>query len=112
MGGFWACFYHLFYQLLVDSADQENFNSARFQVIPTVTVTTVCILFATGTSKKNLFSAWTKQFFQAQRSTIFEQRPILKEPSSIDSEVKRITDLGFNCVRVAYSLEAHVRQAF
>ena len=27
-----------------------------------------------------------------------------------DCEVKRISDLGFNCVRVAYSLEAHVRQ--
>lgn len=26
--------------------------------------------------------------------------------------MKRITDLGFNCVRVAYSLEAHVRLMF
>ncbi len=64
LGGFWACFYHLFYQLLVDSADQENFNSARFQVIPTVTVTTVCILFATGTSKKICFQLGLSSSFK------------------------------------------------
>lgn len=34
------------------------------------------------------------------------------EKLPVDEIVKRIAELGFNCVRVAYSLEAHVRNPF